>query len=86
MVESVGFENRCGGNPTGGSNPSLSAIFLKLRLKFKMLFRLVLSSDGECNRVRLQIGLQVFEFGYLKDCLGLELHEFRRGSVRRCIS
>lgn len=28
MVESVGFENRCGGNPTGGSNPSLSAIVL----------------------------------------------------------
>ena len=32
MVETGGLENRCTGNRTGGSNPSLSATFLRLAL------------------------------------------------------
>ncbi len=33
VVECGGLENRCGGNPTEGSNPSLSAILPPLAAK-----------------------------------------------------
>ena len=42
MVETGGLENRCTGNRTGGSNPSLSASFLRgpsLRSGFRLRAR-----------------------------------------------